>query len=132
MGRGGAESATAGGQSALRNQVGVFLLVVDLLQRGPQHQRDVAVLHPLFPHLEGRGFQDMTVHHRNWAHKAAGGRQVKEVNGTPGWVLFPGNGLEDQRSTVIGHRQCAKFPSIFGGLGGWGDGQIHICIYVYI
>lgn len=114
--------STAGTQSALRNQVSIFSLVVDFLLRGPQHQRDIAVIHPLLPHLEGRSFQHITVHHRYWPHKAARSREVKEVKGTPGWVFLPRNGLGEQR-TVTGHTQCLKYPlkrcGLFSGVYLW-------------
>lgn len=111
--------STAGEQSILRNQVGVFSLVVDLLLRGPHNQWYVAVIHPLLPHLKGWGFQHITVHYRNWAHEAARSREVKEVKSTPGWVFFPRNGLKDQRTTVTGHSQCSKYLLVCGVFIQW-------------
>lgn len=66
---------------------------VDLLLRRSNHQRDVTVLLPLLPHLEGRGFQKITIHHRHRPHKAPGGREVAQLISSPGRVLLPGDGL---------------------------------------
>lgn len=69
---------------------------VHLLLRGPDDKRDVAVLPLLRPHLKGRSFQDVSVHHRHRADEAPFDGEVKQVVGSPGRVLLPRDGLEDR------------------------------------
>lgn len=88
-GRSQCRPITAGGV----DQTGALLPEVDLLLRRSNHQRDVTVLLPLLPHLEGRGFQNVTIHHRHRPHKAPRNREVAQLISSPGRVLLPGDGL---------------------------------------
>lgn len=96
-GRSQCSLVTAGGA----DRPGALLPEVDLLCRRSNHQRDVTVFLPLLPHLEGRGFQNVTIHHRHRPHKAPGNREVAHVVSSPGRVLLPGDGLGQSAVTGV-------------------------------
>lgn len=106
---------------------GALLPEVDLLLRRSNHQRDVTVLLLLLPHLEGRGFQNITIHHRHRPHKAPGNREVAHLSSSPGRVLLPGDGLG--QTTVRGFSfwtdDSAHQPSS-GEIRSWSPLRIYI------
>lgn len=74
---------------------------VSLLLHCPHHKWDVIVATPPLPHLKGRSFQHISVHHRYRAKQLPLGGEVCGLLCSPGRVLLPGDGLEHRSHTYL-------------------------------